>query len=286
MLRKREIKLINFKMSGYFSEDKLIRLKLMEESKRLTFCVTLLLSLASLGISQNPIRVTRQNFMDNAGFSATQAFEFGDFTTDYSIAVTRLGQAYLKRLTDVNLPDPITTFRLNSLQTFWQVSCWKTNNKCVFSGEGSIELWDLSSGIPTYLNSFRYADKNGPGSNLFEAIIVIPDTDYFLAGDTKNLSVTRWKATDPSIMAELPINLPIPDQDIYECEQIVLIPNTRLAMLHYDSTDHIIIMDFVNMVKVREIRNNVGVPNANFVYKEFKCDATTYWSNRFRIACM
>lgn len=166
------------------------------------------------------------------------------------------------------------------------MSCWKTNNKCVFSGEGSIELWDLSTGTPTYINSFKYADKRSPGSNMFEAIIVIPDTEYFLAGDTKDLSVTRWKASDPEVLAELQINLPLQTQDLYECEQIVIIPGTRLAMLHYDTTDHIILMDFVDMVKIREIRNNPAVVGANQTYKEFKCDATTFWSNRFRMACM
>jgi hypothetical protein len=129
---------------------------------------------------------------------------------------------------------------------------------------------------------------------VFEAVTVIPDTDYFLAGDTKDLSVTRWKATDNKVVAELPINLPIPTQELYECEQIVVIPNTKLAMVHYDTTDHIIIMDYVTMKKIREIKHNPYAPyNAaltvgplNQVYKEFKCDSTTYFSDKFRIACM
>lgn len=77
------------------------------------------LALAGMVISQSPVRVTRQNFMDNAGIALTDAFEFGDFCSEYSIAVTRLGQGYLKKLSDVSLPDPISTFRLNNLQTFW-----------------------------------------------------------------------------------------------------------------------------------------------------------------------
>ena len=190
----------------------------METTQKSLALVLVGLVLVGMIATQSPVRVTRQNFMDSAGFASTNAFEFGDFTSEYSIAVTRLGQGYLKRISDVSLPDPISTFRLNNLQTFWQVSCWKINNKCVFSGEGSIELWDLSTGTPTYINSFKYADKKSPGSNMFEAIIVIPDTEYFLAGDTKDLSVTRWKASDPDVLAELQINLPLQTQDLYECE--------------------------------------------------------------------
>ena len=81
--------------------------------------VLLLALLAGSVRCQNKVKVTRKNFMDNAGYGPINAFEFGDFTVDFSIAVTRVGQAYIKKLTELTIPDPLTTFRLNGLQTFW-----------------------------------------------------------------------------------------------------------------------------------------------------------------------
>jgi hypothetical protein len=98
-----------------------------------------------------------------------------------------------------------------------------------------------------------------------------------LAGDTNDLSVTRWLATDEKIVAEYQVGKALVNK---ECEQIYQIPTTTLAVVMYDATDEIILIDFLSMTLARNI------VHPSDTYDEGKCEHATFWSGEFLLVCV
>lgn len=187
--------------------------------------------------------------------------------------MTRLGQVYVKSNTDTTIPEHSHSFKLAKINPAWMVSCWKDSNKCVFAGESELNLWYVGSD-PSKEQVFSYGDKNNIRSNKFQAVRVIPDTDYFFAGDYKNLSITRWISTDATQVAEYQVG----GDEASECETLIYIRGTPLLLVGFDNSDPIIVLDITSMSLTREI-------NGASTYDESKCDQIDYYTAEFRLVC-
>lgn len=163
-------------------------------------------------------KVTRKNWMDNNSLKAIDDFEYGDYCLDYSVAITRAGKVYIKKNSLDNDPGILHSWTMDKIVSAWQINCWKDSNKCVIAGHGQLELWLIDGKKSALVSSFKYADKNSIGSNKFEAVLTIPGTDYFLAGDHNDNSVTRWLANNNQVVAEYQVGIQAVNK---ECEAIV-----------------------------------------------------------------
>lgn len=202
--------------------------------------------------------------------------EHGDFSKDYSVAITRQGSVITKKLSNDKDSTPTNTWKLDQINPAWMVKCWKDSNKCVFTGHYRSAVWYVGDN-ESETQQFRYNDKNSSQSNAFKAVVVIEGTDYFLAGDSQALSVTRWLATDGSEVAEYQVG---GSDETKECEELKHIKGTKLLVLSYDEMNPIPLIDITTMTKIREIIH------PSITYDESKCEYIDFWTDKFRLVCL
>ena len=60
-------------------------------------------------------KVTRKNWMDNKSYKLVNNFQFGDYSKDFSVAITRQGKIFIKENIEANSPEYIHNWEMTNL---------------------------------------------------------------------------------------------------------------------------------------------------------------------------
>ena len=135
------------------------------------------------------------------------------------------------------------------------LACSTSSNKCLVAVDFVFKEFTLDPSSGELKFSKKYQVREQSNLRIYSKIAFVEGSQYFLTSSLSKYGVNRFKLGDDSGFAQIKYTS---ISDFLECTDILVIPNSKYALISYVGYNKISLIDFISMSEVRWIAGHAG----------------------------